>query len=301
MKNIEGFITLHRKLTEWEWYDDIPTKTLFLHLLLTVNYKDKKWRGIDIARGSILTGVPTLSEQTNLSQMQVRRALANLEKTGEVNRQTTSQYSIITLNKYNHYQARNSQTTVEQQTDNIQATDGQQLLKERNNENNENNNISKFLRTDKFNEWWKSYPKKVCLSDAIEFWNEIIQDNEEIVEKINTAMKWQKISGCLQEVQFSPKPHIYLKDKRWEDEKVDQASQKSNLSEEILTSSEYKRILRWCENWENFKNPKKFVDNLFKKFSMKIMKKALAAVNTDPNASPFRLKELAEHFMKEQK
>lgn len=40
---MEGYIKIHRKMLDWEWYDDIPTKTLFLHLLLTANWKDSKW------------------------------------------------------------------------------------------------------------------------------------------------------------------------------------------------------------------------------------------------------------------
>jgi len=59
-----GFIKLHRKIIEWEWYDDINTKCLFLHLLLTCNFEDKKWRGIDIKRGQIVTGRNRLAEET---------------------------------------------------------------------------------------------------------------------------------------------------------------------------------------------------------------------------------------------
>lgn len=40
---MEGYITIHRKIVDWEWYKDIPTRVLFEHLLLTANWKDKKW------------------------------------------------------------------------------------------------------------------------------------------------------------------------------------------------------------------------------------------------------------------
>ena len=30
----EGFIKLYRKMLEWGWYDDGPTKDVFIHLLL---------------------------------------------------------------------------------------------------------------------------------------------------------------------------------------------------------------------------------------------------------------------------
>ena len=43
-----GFITIYRKITEWEWYNDLAAFKLFFHLLLTVNWHDAKWRNVDI-------------------------------------------------------------------------------------------------------------------------------------------------------------------------------------------------------------------------------------------------------------
>jgi len=37
-------------MLDWEWYDDINTKVLFIHLLIKANWKEKKWRGIKIKR-----------------------------------------------------------------------------------------------------------------------------------------------------------------------------------------------------------------------------------------------------------
>ena len=62
-----GFVKIYRKFVDWEWYTDINTKTLFLHLLLTVNYEEKKWRGTVIERGQIVTSLSSLSEETGLT------------------------------------------------------------------------------------------------------------------------------------------------------------------------------------------------------------------------------------------
>ena len=43
-----GYIKLYRSLLNWEWYDDINTKTVFLHLLLTVNIAKRQWHGITV-------------------------------------------------------------------------------------------------------------------------------------------------------------------------------------------------------------------------------------------------------------
>ena len=54
MKN-NGFIVLHRAFLDWEWYGDINTSRLFLHLLLLANHQDVKWQGIVIRRGELVT------------------------------------------------------------------------------------------------------------------------------------------------------------------------------------------------------------------------------------------------------
>lgn len=99
-----GFIKLHRRMLEWEWYDDLPTKTLFLHLLFRANWKDKKWHGIEIKRGQILTSQYALAKETKLTRQQVRRALDNLVATNEITKSTNAKYTIITICKYNDYQ-----------------------------------------------------------------------------------------------------------------------------------------------------------------------------------------------------
>ena len=38
----EGFIKLYRKMLEWGWYDDGPTKDVFIHLLLIAELMRKK-------------------------------------------------------------------------------------------------------------------------------------------------------------------------------------------------------------------------------------------------------------------
>ena len=45
---MNGWIKLHRKITEWEWYTDRNTLAVFLHLLIMANIEDKKYRGYDV-------------------------------------------------------------------------------------------------------------------------------------------------------------------------------------------------------------------------------------------------------------
>lgn len=100
-----GYIKLFRKMTEWEWYDDLPTFKLFIHLLLKVNYKNSEWQGITIERGCCVTSIPKLAIETGLTAKQIRRAVDVLIRAGNVAKSSTSKYTIIKVLNYDLYQA----------------------------------------------------------------------------------------------------------------------------------------------------------------------------------------------------
>lgn len=132
----EGFIFLHRKLEEWEWYDDANTMRLFIHCLLEANFTEKQWHGVTIKRGQFITSQPKLAHSLKLSIMQIRTSLNKLKSTGEITVYTTADYSIITIKNYDAYQQNNSLS-------NSLITDKQQannsLITTTNNDKNEKN------------------------------------------------------------------------------------------------------------------------------------------------------------------
>lgn len=83
-RDMSGHIKLERKIIDWEWYKDINTKCLFIHLLLKANWKDGRFCGKVIERGSLVTSLQKLSEETGLTVREVRTALTHLEDTGEI-------------------------------------------------------------------------------------------------------------------------------------------------------------------------------------------------------------------------
>lgn len=99
-----GYIKLYRSLLNWEWYDDINTKTVFLHLLLTVSIADNQWHGITIKRGSRVSSYAVLAEETKLSVDKVRTAIKHLETTGEITRCRHPKYTVFTVNNYDKFQ-----------------------------------------------------------------------------------------------------------------------------------------------------------------------------------------------------
>ena len=137
-----GWICLHRKINEWEWYDDVNVCRLFIHLLLTASHKDKKYRGKVIPKGSLRTGRLLLSKQTGLSERQIRTALSKLKSTNEVTIKTASKYSIISITKWDQYQDIDQQYV--QQATSKRPTNDQQATTY-NNVNNVNNVNKKHI------------------------------------------------------------------------------------------------------------------------------------------------------------
>lgn len=109
---MEGHVKLFRKFLEWEWYMDINTKLLFIHMLLRANWKEGKFQGKIIPRGSFVSSYPKLAEETNLTIDEVRTALKHLKSTGDVTVTSHSKYSVYTVNNYCCYQDLPSQPPV---------------------------------------------------------------------------------------------------------------------------------------------------------------------------------------------
>lgn len=117
---MDGYIKLYKKLANWQWYKDGNTFRLFIDLLLDANYEDSKVGFLVIKRGQCLTSLKRIHENTGLTYREIRTSLDKLQKSGEIDKQTTNKYSIITIKKYNDYQNIDKQTTSKRQTnDNI--------------------------------------------------------------------------------------------------------------------------------------------------------------------------------------
>lgn len=121
---LTGYIKLHRSLLDWEWHDAPVTGWLFVNLLLMASHSSTTWRGIGIERGQLVTGRKSLSEQTGLSERQIRTALEHLQKTGEVTITPTNKFSLITIVQFEKFQAVEGKATI--RTPAIPPADDQQ-------------------------------------------------------------------------------------------------------------------------------------------------------------------------------
>lgn len=101
---MEGWIKIHRKFTEWEWYKDSNTKCLFLHLVLKANLESKDWKGIVVQRGQLATSLTTLQKETGLTIRAIRTGLKRLTKCHTIDTQSDTRFTIITICNYDNYQ-----------------------------------------------------------------------------------------------------------------------------------------------------------------------------------------------------
>jgi len=154
-----GYIKLYRKFTKWEWYDDLNTCRVFLHLLLTVNYEKMSWRGITVEAGQRICSISKLAEETKLSIQAVRTAISHLQLTNEVTSESTTQYTVFTVINWKKYQeATNESTDVQQMSNKRTANEPQQRKNDKNEKNKEN--ISEAADT-------VSLPQKIKHLDSV--------------------------------------------------------------------------------------------------------------------------------------
>ncbi len=210
---MSGWIKLHRGIIDWEWYDDINTSRLFLHLLLIANHKDKNWRGILIKKGQKLTSQIKLADETGLTRQQVRSSLNKLKSTNDITIETSSQSTVITVINWNKYQTQPAeQPTDNQRVTNEQPTDNQRITTNKKVKNEKNEKNEDIL----FDEFWEIYPKKVDKKPTATKWKSL-----KITEEVFTQIqKHLSMAYAQTEKQFIPSPKVYLNNEKWTDEVI---------------------------------------------------------------------------------
>ena len=102
-----GYIKLYRSFLNWEWHDNEYMLTVFIHCLMLANWKDKRWHGQVIQRGSFITSYENLANECGISINTCRKCCKKLQDTGELTIISNRQYTKITVNNYDRYQSEN--------------------------------------------------------------------------------------------------------------------------------------------------------------------------------------------------
>ena len=169
-----NYIKIERKILDWEWYKNPNTCRLFFHLLLKANWKDGRFEGESVPTGSFVSSISKLSDETGLTQREVRTAINHLKMTRELTVKGHAKYSVFTINNYFQYQdsdkLNDKQTTCNRQENDKQATsEGHSndiqttTIETRKKERREENKINNMCKADAlalFEKLWKLYPSK---------------------------------------------------------------------------------------------------------------------------------------------
>ena len=204
---MSGWIKIHRKFLDWEWFNKSEAVHLFLFMLIKANHKSGKWQGIDIERGQFISSLGNISNATGISVQTIRTILKKLEKTNEIELKSTSQFTIVTICKYECYQdeneTTNKQITNNQQTPNKQLTTNKNEKKEKNERSifieptyNEileycsgrknGVDVNKFLNFYSAKGWMVGKNKMIDWKACVRTWEKPIE-----IQEVNEPKKWK--------------------------------------------------------------------------------------------------------------
>ena len=139
---MSGWIKIHRKFLDWQWFEKPEAVQLFVYMLLKANHKDGNWQGQEIKKGQFITSAQTISNDTKLSLQVVRTLLKKFELTNEIIVKSTNKFTMLTICKYECYQDENNVTN--KQLTNKQQTTNKQLTTNKNEKNNKENIYREF-------------------------------------------------------------------------------------------------------------------------------------------------------------
>ena len=101
-----GWVKLHRKLLEWEWYQDAHMVHLLVHLLLTASHEVRRYKGLTINRGQVVTSIKELAEALGASETSTRRRMKRLKSGGFLTIKVAHRITTITICNYDSYQTK---------------------------------------------------------------------------------------------------------------------------------------------------------------------------------------------------
>jgi hypothetical protein len=159
-----------------------------LDKILKANHKEKRYKGIELNSGQIITSRDILAKETGLSSQQIRTALNKLISTNEITSVTSSQGTILQVVNYEKYQLSTNEITNEQPTSNQRATTNN---KEKNNKENIYRSFEHLsISVGDFNKLCVNYTKEQIdeILDQIQNYRK----NKEYSSLYLTAKKWLK-------------------------------------------------------------------------------------------------------------
>lgn len=240
-----GYVKIYRRLKDWEWYSDANTARVYLHILLSANHRTVRFKGANIKKGQCLLSVEKMAEALRMSRQSARTALQHLISTNEITTKPTKAGTLITVVNWDNYQAddcldnrspnqrgNRQLTRYQPDTNQILTTyqpDINQISTTNKNDKNDKNNIytpltplegeGASVQQQRFEQFWKEYPKKAAKQYALKAWMRIKPDKA-LFEKMLKALREQKQSEQWRRDngKYIPNPATWLNGGYWDNE-----------------------------------------------------------------------------------
>ena len=100
---MRDYITFHIPIKDGRYLENAFMLRFYLTLVIDANEEDKKWHGIIIKRGQLVTSLSHLAMQFNKSIRQIRTALKKLNGQ-EIIVNSTTKFTMITIVNYDNLQ-----------------------------------------------------------------------------------------------------------------------------------------------------------------------------------------------------
>ena len=100
MEDNTAYIVLDHDFVNWRWFRNRNTLIVYLWLLSSANLTTEEIFRETVSRGSVLTNNASIANECGLTIQNVRTALSNLVKSGDIKREYRNHYQIITVTDF---------------------------------------------------------------------------------------------------------------------------------------------------------------------------------------------------------
>jgi len=187
-----AYIYLRKKILDWQWYNDTPTRSVFIHCLLRASWKDAEYKGIRYGRGQLIDSNEKIAEDLGISIQNVKTAIKHLKRSGELTSLKIGKHRIITVVKYDMYQQPNLMPNLEltsnQPETNLELTSYKEIKEDKEVNEVKNNNPPISPLGDREGKKAKNKTDTLTPKEAQEKINEII-DNSELSTPVKEKLK----------------------------------------------------------------------------------------------------------------
>lgn len=111
MSSRKGWVKAHRSFLDWEWMRKGHSFKVMMALVFKANYEPNTYQGALVDRGSLIIGRDLFASELGISVQQLRTILRNLESTGEITTKSSRKGTVVTVVRYEDYQASTNEPT----------------------------------------------------------------------------------------------------------------------------------------------------------------------------------------------